>query len=221
MSCMSNFNPRGVGRGHRDGCGCSVENQYRHSRPQMKNMLFMDTVLAEEFTVERVKEGIVRHCKEICADVSVKNRCLILSTQTSCLDYDVEYTLDLPRDIDFNSLQLFIKAEPCRFTRGPLEIEKTTVRVPFNDFPHLKLTAETLPGFYRAKYDDCGEDFKEEVFIEVDLDLRSNIATAKHLKEYGYGRHGDRDRYVLYYNNAGRLVLERDYCRTKKIGDFR
>jgi hypothetical protein len=26
---------------------------------------------------------------------------------------------------------------------------------------------------------------------------------------------------VLYFNNAGRLVLERDHCRTRRFGDFR
>jgi len=82
------------------GCGCPVPNGYRHARPKKKEMLFMDTTLVEDFTVRRVKEGEVRHCEPVCADVAIENSCIILSTQTSCLDYDVEYTLDLPRAID-------------------------------------------------------------------------------------------------------------------------
>jgi len=202
-------------------CG-SICNSYRHSKPRKKEMLFMDTTLVEDFTVRRIKDGEVRHCEHVCADVAIENSCLILSTQTSCLDYDVEYTLDLPRAIDWNAKQLFIKAKPCEFVRGALELEKTIVTVPFCEFPHLKLTAENLPGFYRAKYhEECCEERKDEVFIEVDLDLRGNIVTTNKLLENGYGRCGDRDKYVLYFNNAGRLVLERDHCRTRRFGDFR
>ena len=210
--------------GGRGGCGCGcVPNGYRHAKPKKKEMLFMDTTLIEDFTVRRIKEGTVRHCEEVCADVVIDNSCLILSTQTSCLDFDVEYSLDLPRAIDWSDKQIFIKVEPCKFIKGPLEVEKTIVTVPYCDFPHLKLTAENLPGFYRAKYDHegCEHEIKDEVFVEVLLDLRSNIVTTNKLLENGYKTCGERDRYVLYYANSGVLVLERDHCRTRKYGDFR
>ena len=223
---------------HSMGCGCGcgkVCNSYRHSRPKKKEMLFMDTTLIEDFTVRRIKEGEVKQCERVCADVAIENSCIILSTQTPCLDYDVEYTLDLPRAIDWNAKQVFIKAEPCRFVRGALELEKTVVTVPFCEFPFLKLTAENLPGFYRAKFDRCECEKHEKceceerehehkrrmaTFIEVDLDLRGNIVTTNKLLQNGYGRCGDRDKYILYFNNAGRLVLERDRCRTRRFGDF-
>jgi len=220
------FNEYGTGSYN---CGCTICNCYRHARPKKKEMLFMDTMLIEEFIIKRIKEGEVKHCGEVCAEVAIENKALILTTNTSCLDYDVEYTLDIPRCVDWSCEQVFLRVKPCEFVRGPLELEKTIITVPYCEFPHLKLTAENLPGFYRAKFnnerkDECCEEneHRREVFVELDLDLRGNIVTTNKLFENGFKScAGDRDRYVLYYNNAGRFVLERDRCRTKRFGDFR
>lgn len=228
MSYNKEFNVYGYGNGYgySKGFGCEVINKYRHPQPEPKRRLFLDTVMVEDFTVNRLKEGCVDNCcAPVAAGVSIKNSVLILSAQTECLDRDTYYTFDLARDIDFSAKQVFIKAKPCGFVRGAIEYEKTEITVPYCDFPCLKITAENLPKFYRAKYDDnddcCDNDHKEEAFIEVDLDLRGNIATAAYFARNHVGKYEpDNDKYVLYLNNAGRLTLCRDVCSTKKFGDF-
>jgi hypothetical protein len=225
---MNGYGWDGRGEGHGNSpCGCGTINCYRHPRPEPKRNEFMDTILVEKFTVNRIKEGEVKICQPVCANVSVKNSVLILTATTPCLNRDTYYTFDLPRDIDWNALQVFIKAQPCSWAKGAIEIEETTVTVPFCDFPHLKITADNLPHFYRAKYMDacgefCGEERREE-FVEVDLDLRGNIAVAKNFLEnslHRTGYNGDRDKYVLYFNNAGRFVLTRNRRTTRRFGDF-
>jgi hypothetical protein len=137
-------------------------------------------------------------------------------------------------------MQVFVKAEPCSFVKGPLEIEESEVEVPLCDFPKLKITSENLPRFYRTREirgdGECEGGCRErklEEFIEVDLDLLGNFAVGENFREntvrhcgcgrnrgYGYRHDRDRDLYVVYLNNAGRLVLTRSEYVTNLFGDF-
>jgi hypothetical protein len=208
-----------------------------------KPMRFLDTVRVEKFTVKQVGESCIEKCCQPCpVGVEVKNSVLILSAITNCIEPDIEYTFYVDRaiPIDFNALQVFIKVEPCGFFRGAVELEKTTVVVPYHGEPDFKFTAENLKNFYRAKFmhgfkhegkEDgvigLGEHFQREIprfdFLEVDKDLRGNISTGSDFFRHKFGFHGvrDKDRYVLYMNNAGRLVLQRGLCETRRFGDFR
>lgn len=175
---------------------------------------------------------------------------LILSGVTDCISPDIYYTFDLDRSvpIDFNALQVFIKAEKCGFFRGAVELEETEITIPYRLEPNFKFTAENLKKFYRAKlisgcHRDCeqnevmdGDGFgyrdrnefqynilKTAEFLEVDLDLRGNIAVSgDFLRNEFSSSHefGRKHRYVLYMNNAGHLVLTRDCKTTRKYGDF-
>lgn len=192
-------------------------------------------------------------CDDICVKVSVKNPVLILSGVTECISPDVYYTFDLDRSvpIDFNALQTFIKAEKCGFFRGSVELEETEITIPYRLEPNFKFTSENLKKFYRAKLvsgchhkdhdNEHGEvmdgdgfgyrdrnEFQDNIlktaeFLEVDLDLRGNIAVSGDFLRNERGmspEFGRKHRYVLYMNNAGRLVLTRDCRVTRKYGDF-
>lgn len=230
---------------------CMIPNGYCHPRPQRKRMEFLNTVKVEKFTVNQVAESHIKECcEDVCVGVSVKNPVLILSGVTECISPDVYYTFDLDRSvpIDFNALQVFIKAEKCGFFRGSVELEETEITIPYRLQPNFKFTAENLKKFYRAKlvsgcHRDCehGEvmdgdglgyrdrnEFQDNIlktaeFLEVDLDLRGNIAVSGDFLRSQWGYHpefGPKHRYVLYMNNAGRLVLTRNRCETRKYGDF-
>lgn len=227
-------------------CKCLVPNTYCHPRPEQKRRRFLDLIKVEKFTLNRVKKTCVEECcEEMPVCVSVKDSVLILSSITECIRPDTYYTFDLDRStpIDFNALQVFMKTEPCGFYHGTVGLEETEVTV--HDCGHIdeyfKFTEENLAKFYQAKYnrlygdqegrhefDDTTNHIhdgrqKVERFIEVDLDLRGNIATSGYFLRNERGSnpaYGPKHKYVLYLNNAGRLVLTRDYCETRKYGDF-
>jgi len=224
-------------------CG-TVPNCYCHRKPECRPMRFLDTIRVEKFTVEQRGEGCIEKCCEPCpVGVEVKNSVLILNALTTCIEPDVEYTFDVDRaiPIDFNALQVFLRVEPCcdHFFRGAIELEETTVIVPYHGEPDFKFTVENLKNFYRAKFikheccedekhhgehrEECCEKHKKLNFIEVDKDLRGNISVGADFFRYKFGCCGvrEKDRYVLYMNNAGRLVLERGRCETRRYGDFR
>ena len=114
------------------------------------------------------------------------------------------------------------------------ELEETTIKVPLCSEPHFKkFTEENLERFYRAKFKRKCECELEEgeccchkrrghekfEFLEIDLDLRGNIATESyflHKRPCGRAKH----KWVLYMNNAGRMILTRNFCETKFWGDF-
>lgn len=219
---------------------CEVTNFYRHPRPEPKRRRFIDTVKVEKFTVNRIKESCIEKCCEpMPVGVSVKNSALILHGITECIQPDTYYTFDLDRSvpIDFNALQVFMKIEPCEmnFFHGAVELEETEITVPFCKNPRFKFTEENLREFYQAKYRNVGEEEDEEdrrenrehrkieEFLEVDLDLRGNIAVSGDFLRNERGpspEFGRKHKYVLYMNTAGRLVLTRDCRTTRKYGDF-
>lgn len=236
-------------------CGCEIPNGYRHPRAQRRQMKFLSTVKVEKFIVKQVAESHIKECcDDICVGVSVKNPVLILSGVTDCISPDVYYTFDLDRSvpIDFNALQVFVKAEKCGFFQGSVELEETEITVPYRLQPNFKFTSENLKKFYRAKlisgchrehsehsersevmdgdgfgYRDRNEFqdniLKDAEFLEVDLDLRGNIAVSGDFLRNEFGSNpefGRKHRYVLYANNAGRLVLTRDCKATRRYGDF-
>lgn len=246
---MYNYN-YGYDQGYGYGCNkCLIPNRYCHPRPQHKKMEFLSTVKVEKFTVNQVAESHIKECcDDICVGVSVKNPVLILSGVTDCISPDIYYTFDLDRSvpIDFNALQVFIKAEKCGFFRGAVELEETEITIPYRLEPNFKFTSENLKKFYRAKlisgccphdgevmdgdgfgYRDRNE-FQDNIlktaeFLEVDLDLRGNVAVSGDFLRNEFGpspEFGRKHRYVLYMNNAGRLVLTRDCKTTRKYGDF-
>lgn len=231
-------------------CKCEIPNGYHHPRPERRRMQFLNTVKVEKFTVNQVAESHIKECcEDICVGVSVKNPVLILSGVTECISPDVYYTFDLDRSvpIDFNALQVFIKAEKCGFFVGGVELEETEITIPYRLEPNFKFTSENLKKFYRAKLvRACHEHDENEVmdgdgfgyrdrnefqdniaktaeFLEVDLDLRGNIAVSGDFlrSERGFNpEFGRKHRFVLYMNNAGRLVLTRDCRTTRRYGDF-
>jgi len=97
---------------------CRKHNGYCSPRPQPKRHRFIDTVKVEKFTVDFVGENCIEECCEpMPVGVSIKKPVLILSGVTDCIQPDVYYTFDIDRTlpIDWNALQVFLKAEPCDF----------------------------------------------------------------------------------------------------------
>lgn len=231
---------------------CMIPNGYFHPRPQHKKMKHLSTVKVEKFTVNQVAESHIKECcDDVCVKVEVKNPVLILSGVTDCISPDFYYTFDLDRStpIDFNALQVFIKAEKCGFFQGSVELEETEITIPYRLEPNFKFTAENLKKFYRAKlirgfHEHIGDhdevmdgdgfgyrdrnEFQDNIaktaeFLEVDLDLRGNIAVSGDFlrnTSCGNPQFGRKHLYVLYMNNAGRLVLTRSCRETRRYGDF-
>ena len=77
------------------------------------------------------------------------------------------------------------------------------------------------PAFPGQEFVGCGFKSKHGILVPVVLDLHGNIATGKN---FNTGRfavpgvgHPYNNRFVLYYNNAGKFVLSRDF---KRRSDF-
>lgn len=201
---------------------------YAFPLPGPKQPKHLDTIRLEEFEVKAVGESCIEKCCQPCpVGIEVTKSVFILNEVTNCIEPDTYYFLDVNRKepIDYGALQVFVRAEPCGFKRGPVDLQKKTVVIPYegDDF---KITAENLPNLYSAflkqngcEESGCGHNHGGGCggkldFIEVDKAPRGNISVGAdffghnhcgiNVRQHDYNA---RNQYVLYYNNAGRFEL--------------
>lgn len=197
----------------------SACNHYHYPLPGPKPPRNLDTVRLEEFEVKAVGESCIEKCCEpMPVKIEVAKSVFILNEVTSCIEPDTYYFLDINRKepFDYDALQVFVRAEPCKFKRGGVDLQKKTVVIPYEG-DNFRITADNLPNFYGAflkQHCGCDEKMESLDFIEVDKAPRGNISVGSDF--FGSRHHGVRVRkhdfnannqFVLYYNNAGRFEL--------------